>query len=308
MPEMKNPESDEQSVLHNIPQVMPKQYNFNPDPTAPKVNPLKQYFRRPAIHLRLPSGANFYKPHEVNYPPTGELPIFPMTAIDEITAKTPDAAFNGTAVSDIIHSCIPAIQDPWAITTVDLDSILIAIRLASLGEMMEIMSRCAKCDNESDYQINLVNVLQSLVAGDYKKPLIIDSLEIKFKPLRYDMINEIAQKQYTIQKSIRNASDIEDTEKSAELQADILKEINKLTLGIVLASIEWIRTPDSVVTEPEYIAEFLQNCQRADFDAISKHGITLREPSQIKPVKLKCTECEHEYDQPYTVNPSDFFA
>jgi hypothetical protein len=306
MPEMKNPES----VDHQIPSAMPKQYNFAPGPEHnTKVNPLKQYFRRPAIHLRLLSGTNFYKPNEVNYPPTGELPVFPMTAIDEITAKTPDAAFNGTAVADIIKSCIPSIEDPWSITTVDLDSILVAIRLSSVGEIMEIMSRCPKCENETEYAINLVNVLQSLVSGDYNKPLVIDSLEIKFKPLRYEMINEIAQKQYTIQKTIRNASDMEDdVEKSSALQASLLKEINQLTLGIVLASIEWIRTPDAVVTEPEYIAEFLQNCQKNDFDAMSKHGVSLREPSQIKPVNLKCTECEHEYEQAYTVNPSDFFA
>ena len=304
---MKNPESVDHQ---HTPTAMPKQYNFGHGPeNNARVNPLKQYFRRPAIHLRLPSGANFYKPNEVNYPPTGELPIFPMTAIDEITAKTPDAAFNGTAVADIIKSCIPNIEDPWALTTVDLDSILIAIRLSSVGEMMEIMSKCPECSNETEYTVNLVNVLQSLVSGDYNKPLVIESLEIKFKPLRYEMINEIAQKQYTIQKTIRNASEIEnDAEQSADLQSSILKDINQLTLGIILASIEWIRTPDAVVTEPEYIAEFLRNCQKNDFDAISKHGVSLREPSQIKPVKLKCTECQHEYEQAYTVNPSDFFV
>jgi hypothetical protein len=305
MTEMKNPEYPEQQM----PPAMPKQYNFAPgQDQMPRVNPLKQYFRRPAIHLRLPSGTNFYKPHEVNYPPTGELPVFPMTAIDEITAKTPDAAFNGTAVADIIKSCVPSIEDPWAITTVDLDSILVAIRISSIGEMMEIMSKCTSCENESEYNINLVGVLQSLVAGDYNKPLVVDSLEIKFKPLRYEMINEIAQKQYSIQKTIRNISETTDEQQSSDMQASILKEINKLTLGIVLASIEWIRTPDSVVTEPEYIAEFLQNCQKNDFDSISKHGIALREPSQIKPIKVKCTECEHEYEQAYTVNPSDFFV
>ena len=174
--------------------------------------------------------------------------------------------------------------------------------------MMEIVSRCTKCEHEEDFNVNLVGVLQSLVSGDYNKPLVIESLEIKFKPLKYEMINEISQKQYSIQKTIRNAADIEDVDQSAAIQANILKEINQLTLGIILASIEWIRTPDSVVTEPEYILEFLQNCQKNDFDTISKHGTNLREPSQIKPIKLKCSECEHEYEQGYTVNPSDFFA
>jgi hypothetical protein len=81
---------------------MPKQYNFNPDPTAPKVNPLKQYFRRPAIYLRLPSGGTGYPPGVVDLPESGELPIYPMTAIDEITSKTPDALFSGTAIVELI--------------------------------------------------------------------------------------------------------------------------------------------------------------------------------------------------------------
>ena len=91
-------------------------------------NPLKQYFRRPAIYLKLPSGGKMYQPGVVNIPESGELAVYPMTAIDEISAKTPDALYNGTAMADIIKSCIPDIKDPWSINSVDLDAVLIAIR------------------------------------------------------------------------------------------------------------------------------------------------------------------------------------
>ena len=47
-------------------------------------NPLKQYFRRPAIYLKLPSGSKGYAPGVVNITESGELPVYPMTAIDEI--------------------------------------------------------------------------------------------------------------------------------------------------------------------------------------------------------------------------------
>ena len=54
-------------------------------------NPLKQYFRQPAIYIRLPSQGKNYPEGSLNMPPTGELAVYPMTAIDEITYRTPDA-------------------------------------------------------------------------------------------------------------------------------------------------------------------------------------------------------------------------
>ena len=55
-------------------------------------NPLRQFFRRPAVSISLPSGGDHYAPGDIEWPDdTKELPVYPMTAIDEITTKTPDA-------------------------------------------------------------------------------------------------------------------------------------------------------------------------------------------------------------------------
>ena len=42
---------------------------------------------------------------------TTELPVSPMTAMDEIKFKTPDALMNGQGVVDVIQSCIPDIKN-----------------------------------------------------------------------------------------------------------------------------------------------------------------------------------------------------
>jgi hypothetical protein len=96
-------------------------------------NPLKQYFRRPAIYLKLPSGGALYPPGVIKPTENGELPVYPMTAIDEITTKTPDALFNGVAMVEIIKSCVPDVLDPWSINSIDLDAILLAIKSAAGG-------------------------------------------------------------------------------------------------------------------------------------------------------------------------------
>ena len=69
------------------------------------INPLSKQFRRPSLYFKLPSGGKFYQPGAIDLPDNKELPVYPMTAIDEITSKTPDALYNGTAVVDIIKSC-----------------------------------------------------------------------------------------------------------------------------------------------------------------------------------------------------------
>ena len=49
--------------------------------------------------ISLPSGGESYGPEDIEWPDEGkELPVYPMTAIDEITTKTPDALFNGSAM------------------------------------------------------------------------------------------------------------------------------------------------------------------------------------------------------------------
>ena len=76
-------------------------------------NPLGKYYRQPQIYIKLPSGGRYY-PKEVYTPTeTGEIPILPMTAKDEMAFKTPDAMINGQSTVDVIKSCVPNLLDPW---------------------------------------------------------------------------------------------------------------------------------------------------------------------------------------------------
>ena len=109
-------------------------------------NPLKQYFRQPAVYLRLPSDGQFWPQGSLEMPANKELPVLPMTAIDEITYRTPDALFNGQAVVNVIQSCVPNIRDAWSAPGADINSILIAIRMASFGHEMELNSTCPACN------------------------------------------------------------------------------------------------------------------------------------------------------------------
>lgn len=271
-------------------------------------NPLKQYFRRPAVHLKLPSGAKFYTKDVLDMPATGELPIYPMTAIDEVTIKTPDALFNGSAISELIRSCVPNIRDPWKVNSVDLDAILIAIRAASSGSNLDVDSSCPECKEDSTYGVNLINVLSTMSAPNYDKELEVNELSIKFRPLTYKEMNEANMAQFELQKIFVALQQVEDENLRLQKTQEALKNVTGLTINILASTIDYIKTPNSMVTEKEFIVDFLTNCDKLAFNAIRDYQAQLKASTELKPLAIKCVKCQHEYNQPFTLNSTDFFG
>ena len=272
-------------------------------------NPLKQFFRQPAIHLRLPSQGEFWPADSLNYPTTKELPVYPMTAIDEITYRTPDTLYNGQAVINVIQSCIPDIRNAWQMPVVDLNSVLVAIRIASYGHSMEIMSTCPECNTDSEYSLDLRTVLDKLKSGDFHQEIKHGDLSIAFRPMTYENQNTSNQNQFEQQKRIQvvQTSDLSDAEKIAELNTS-LKTITELTMEALKWSIASIRTPHALVTEPEHIHEFINNCDRSLFNTIKNHIVSLRQDSEIQPLEMECAACHHKYSQQLTMDQASFFA
>ena len=271
-------------------------------------NPLKQYFRRPGVFLKLPSGGKGYPEGSLNLSPTGELPVYPMTAIDEITTKTPDALFNGNAVVDIIKSCIPDIKDPWMVQNCDIDSILIAIRAASGTGNLDIETMCPNCNHRETYGVNLVNVLNTMVAGNYDQELDVGILKIKFRPLVFSEMNRANLGQLEVQKIFQKIDQVEGEEEKTKLSEQALRSLTALTMELVSQAIEYIRTPDATVVEKPFILDFLQNCNKDDYVLIRDHNAKLRATAELKPLDISCTECSTQYKQDYSINPSDFFG
>jgi hypothetical protein len=272
-------------------------------------NPLKQYFRQPAIYARLPSQGKFWPEGTVAIPPNGELPIYPMTAVDEITTRTPDALFNGSAVIRIFESCVPSVKNAWVMPAIDVDTLLVAVRIATYGHEMDVNTRCPNCDTQNEYQVDLRNILANIKTPDYESSMDIQGLKFFFRPLSYQQMNENNQMQFEDQKAMQTMgeSDIDDQEKMKRLGESFLR-ITALTIKSIAQSISAIRTADAVVTETAHILEFLQNCDRAAFNAIRDHIVKLKQESETEPLKITCPECSTKFDQPFTLDMSNFFA
>lgn len=273
-------------------------------------NPLQKYFRQPSIYVKLPSEGKYYPKDSIDIPSNGEIPIFPMTAMDEVITRTPDALFNGSAVAQLFQSCVPNIKDPWVIPQVDIDMLFTAIRIASYGHEMEMTVSCPHCNEAQDYALDLRNVIDQYGSPDFSKKLIIDDLEIFFKPLNYHEISESAQKQFEQQKRIQLTSEAENVTDEQKLKAmsEALTEVTKMTMNTMNESVQSISIGGQVVEDRQQINEFMQNIDRKLFKKIQDHLTSIRGQSEMKPLQITCRECNTGFEQPFTLDMSNFFV
>lgn len=287
-----------------------------PQGQAPQGNPLQKYFRQPKIYLRLPSKGNYYPAGALQMTESGELPVFAMTAKDELLFKTPDALLNGEATVEVIKSCIPAIKNPWAMPSIDTDAVLIAIRLATYGEKLEITSRIPGSGKEKDFEVDLRVLLDQLLAFEYQ-PLvpINEEITVELRPTTYKEFTENALKTFEEQRIFRIATDdsIPDEQK-LQAFANSFKKLTDLTINLVVNSIASIDTPDGKVIDKRYITEFFQNADKTTFDTVLKHLEAMKEKTSIKPMPVRSTPDEiaegapETYEIPITFDQSNFFG
>ena len=87
-----------------------------------------------------------------------------------------------------------------------------------------------------------------------------------------------------------------------------MKKITDVTVHALAQSISSVKTPSAFVTEVEFIEEMLKKCDRLLFNKIRDHIIKIKAEAEIKPIKITCSECKHEYEQPITLDMTSFFA
>jgi hypothetical protein len=232
-----------------------------------------------------------------------------MTALDEITYRTADALFNGQAVTDVIKSCIPAFKDPAQISTLDLDTVLIAIRLATFGHEMEFTSKCPECEESNDLALDLRQIMEKVKKPDFGSPLSFGDIEIHFKPLTYKEQNDNNMAQFEDQKTMESLPNMEmSEEEKLKILQKAFGNISKLTLVALADSISMIQSGDDVVVDRAHIAEYLENCPSQQFEKIREKIASIRESGDMDPLHIVCNDCKHEYTTPFTMNVSNFFA
>jgi hypothetical protein len=273
--------------------------------------------RQPKIYIRFPSNGDYWPPGSLDVSETGEYPVYSMTAKDELMLKVPDAVMNGQAVVEVLQHCIPNIKNAWMTPSIDLDIILIAIRLATYGEKMNTPITIGN-NEELEYVVDLRTIMDSLQSQITWDPVVSvnENLTVFVRPMNYKQISESALKTFETQKimQIVNNDNMDEETKVAAFKESFSK-LTDVTLGMVQSGIYRVDSSEGTTDNPEFIKEFVENVDKDIFNAVQEHLEKLREINSIKPIQIAVTNemkakgIQGEFlEIPITFDPSTFFV
>jgi hypothetical protein len=285
-------------------------------PITAKHNPLANFMRQPKIYIKLPSGGEFWPAKSIEIPENGDFPVYSMTARDELLFKTPDALMNGQAVVDVIQSCIPNIKNAWDMPTIDLDAILIAIRLATYGDKMPITHKVPVIDEETDFELDLTVLLDQQQNNKWLEQVVISQdMIIYVRPLTYRHLTQTSIKSFETARIMNLVND----EKISDEQKIIMfnesfSNLTKVTVDLITESIYKIIAGGEEVVDRKFIADFVANADKDIFAKVQAHLAELKTHNELKPLEFGTSEEQQSrgapisYSVPINFNNSDFFA
>ena len=286
-------------------------WSFN---MAQTQNPLSGYFRSPKMYTKIPSGGKYYDEKVIDWPDTGELAIFPMTAKDEMIMKNPDALLNGEAVAQVILSCVPAVKQPRKLIGNDVDTLLIAVQGATYGDEVTVEGPCTKCSHENSGVASIEECLDNMnhIEKSYEFETS-QGLNIKVRPFTYDSTVKAGIANFKTTRSLQSLTNITD-------EIDQLKAFNANFIQIAALNFELIvdsvssvsgTSPDGeefVVTDSNAIREFLENCESSIGKSIEDKITDINAIGIDKKFNLQCEECGNVYEKEIAFDPVNFFT
>jgi len=270
-------------------------------------NPLQQYFRQPKIFINLPSQGVYNTPGSL----TGEvsnMPVFGMTGMDEILMKTPDALLSGESTVKVMQSCCPGIVDGWEVTNLDFNLILTAIRIATFGNTVTVGHKCSGCGTENEFQVDLTRVIDYFAGCSYDNKVVYKDLVIKTKPLTYRQITGFALKNFQLQQRLNQNIVLVDEEEKKKNFSELFEQLAELQNEIFTSGIENITVGGTVVTEREYIKEWLANCDRSAYEEIKSTILKNQEIYSSPEHDVECSECGKAAKITVDLDQASFFG
>lgn len=184
--------------------------------------------------------------------------IYPCVSRDEILIRNADALMNGEAFYQYIHNCIPDL-DVEKVTICDVEYLLAIIKIAAIGESLDIRIKCPHCKNSQEYTLNLKNILGSLNISKWNKSVDMEEVSIQISPVSYRNQTFYDIEKFKLEKAIHAYANLEEQEKVVEL----FEKREKLELDYLCSMIFKVEE----VTSKQDIQEWFHNI---DYDLQTK--------------------------------------
>jgi len=272
---------------------------------------LKKHQRQPKVYIDLPSAGRIYDNTVLQDMQATQLPVFGMTAMDEIMLKTPDALFSGEATAHVIKSCVPNILNPWALIGFDIDYILIAIRIATYGDKMPIESTCSKCGESNTNEIGLGRLLDSFSEYPITTSFTMDDLTVHVKPISYKENTAFNQEQYTLERTATqiDRADLSQEEKDKQVQV-ILESMTNLTLRLSVSYIDKITDGTDEEADKAKILDFISNNDAKFYKELQSKVKEISDQWNLPTFDITCgtEDCGEEYKSKIGMDYSSFFG
>jgi len=284
-------------------------------------NPLSKYFRKPGIYVQIPTGGKFNP--EIEKTVLDELPILPMTAIDEISMQNPDELLNGEALINLIKSCVPSIPNPRNLCTIDAELIFLAIKYATYGKDVEHTHTCSNCKEQADYNIDINHILEKFPDISEIPPIKYEDLKVFVTPPKLDSITRLALMEVEQARILQNLTktqeeggtlpgnegedaSVQELEMARQF-AISFRKVSKQNVDLLISAIDRIETPDAVITDSDNIIEFMDNVPA---DIVRKVNETVNNVipnlKNVSTFEFTCEACNHKEEVTFDLNPVNF--
>jgi len=277
------------------------------------MNPLKKFTRLPKIYVKLPSKLQFYSENFVQTSVNGEVAVCALSAKDQILLRTPDAMLNGEALREVVSSCVPSLKDAVQLVEPDINTLLLAIKIATNGSNMDLVLTCPECQTNGEYQVDLQQLLDQQTFLEESTTIELnDGLLVELRPFTFEqrhlqILNELERSQAL--RILESDDSISDNDRLIKISKQVTAMTDR-TFALVSKSVVAITiiSTQETVTQREYIDEYVQGLTKIQADAIMEKIRDLNDIGIKNDYQFQCHNCMHEWHQQLDMDPTSFFG
>ena len=275
-------------------------------------NPLIMYNRRPPTYVSLPSGGKHYtSPPKLTV--DGELAVYPLTAKQELLLKSPDSLLNGESMFQVLKHVTPDIPNPHEVPLCDLEAILIAMRLISYGQQLDVEMSCPKCKQNNIRTVNLQEFIAKVRPLDNKYTVKLPSDLVVY--LRPRTIKQNIQESLVSLEQERMVLSVADETKSVEERAELYNKsmayLTEKSVQNLTGYIYKVETPDGQsFDDNDTIYQWVDQISIDEFKMIDAQVKKIDQAGIDSKIKVVCEneQCKNEFEDRLQFDPSRFFA
>jgi len=285
-------------------------------------NPLKGFFRKPKFQMTLPTNGKWYPTGMLQANPDGSVDVYSMTAADDLKFRAGEASLSGKNTFNLIHNCIPNILDPMELPSLDLDTVLLAIRMASYGDKLQLSCDVPNTSLVRKVDVKISDILKTVPdISEWDDTLSItnennETLTVILRPVPLKVIFDTSKNLLRTRQQMTSLAKGEgDTEPGLQQYDTSVSLIGTLTINVVCQSIVQLSLPDgSVESDPTKILAIINSLDVEYFNAIREHLENQKAKFALKTAPIVSTQAEVAAGAPESWNGdinfagSDFFT